>query len=74
MAAGPVINMKLVFFVMMIKSIRAGEYADPPAEGPMMAAIWGITPEHLAFLKKSRAKVIFPNPPEVSRLQNRTDR
>jgi hypothetical protein len=41
--------MKLVLLVIIIKSIRAGEYAEPPAEGPIIAAICGITPEHLAF-------------------------
>ena len=39
MVAGPVINMKLVSLTMIIKSMRAGEYTDPPAEGPMIAAI-----------------------------------
>ena len=28
-------------FVMMVKSVRAGEYTAPPAQGPRMPLIWG---------------------------------
>ena len=29
---------------MKIKSVIAGEYTAPPAQGPIMALIWGTTP------------------------------
>ena len=45
MTCGPVINMLLVFFTMITRSVRAGEYTAPPAQGPMITDIWGITPE-----------------------------
>ena len=34
---GPVTNIYEVFFVMKIKSVNAGEYTAPPAQGPNMA-------------------------------------
>ena len=30
---------------MKTKSVMAGEYTAPPAQGPRMAEIWGTTPE-----------------------------
>jgi hypothetical protein len=30
---------------MTTKSVRAGLYTAPPAQGPRMAEIWGTTPE-----------------------------
>ena len=30
---------------MKMKSVMAGEYTAPPAQGPMMSEIWGMTPE-----------------------------
>jgi len=33
-----------------MKSISAGEYTAPPAVGPRIAHIWGITPEANVFL------------------------
>ncbi len=43
--SGPVIIMLLVFFTMKMKSVIAGEYTAPPAQGPMIAEICGITPD-----------------------------
>ena len=40
---------------MMLKSVRAGEYTAPPAQGPRMAEIWGMTPEARIFLWKISA-------------------
>ena len=37
---------------MKMKSVIAGEYTAPPAQGPMITLIWGITPE----LETLRAK------------------
>ena len=36
---GPVTNMYEVFSTIIIKSVMAGEYTAPPAQGPMMADI-----------------------------------
>lgn len=30
---------------MNTKSVKAGLYTAPPAQGPMMSEIWGTTPE-----------------------------
>ena len=38
-------NMWLVSRTMKMKSVMAGEYTAPPAHGPRMTEIWGITPE-----------------------------
>ena len=45
MTSGPVMNIELVGRVMITKSVRAGEYAAPPAQGPSTTEIWGMTPE-----------------------------
>jgi hypothetical protein len=37
---------------MKIKSVIDGEYTAPPAQGPRITLICGITPEALTFLKK----------------------
>ena len=37
---------------MMTKSVRAGEYTAPPAAGPMMSEICGMTPEACVFRRK----------------------
>ena len=34
---------------MKIKSVMAGEYAAPPAQGPIIADICGITPEDMVL-------------------------
>ena len=57
MTSGPVMNIFEVSLTMTVKSVRAGEYADPPAQGPRMSEIWGITPEERVFKRK-----IFPYP------------
>ncbi len=36
------------------KSVIAGEYTAPPAQGPMITEIWGITPEARTFRSKIR--------------------
>ena len=43
--SGPVTNMYDESFTMKMKSVIAGEYTAPPAQGPMISEIWGITPE-----------------------------
>ena len=37
--------MVAVFSTITIKSVMAGEYTEPPADGPMLAVICGTTPE-----------------------------
>ena len=44
--SGPVMNMCEVSLTMKMKSVMAGEYTAPPAHGPMISEICGITPEH----------------------------
>ena len=43
--SGPVMNMWLDSRTMKMKSVIAGEYTAPPAHGPRMTEICGITPE-----------------------------
>ena len=43
--SGPVTNIYELSFTMKIKSVNAGEYTAPPADGPMIKEICGITPE-----------------------------
>ena len=38
-------NMCEVSLTMKMKSVMAGEYTAPPAHGPMITLICGITPE-----------------------------
>src|SRR5215208_5837961 len=45
MTSGPVMNMWLVSSTMNTKSVMAGEYTAPPAQGPTTTEIWGTTPE-----------------------------
>jgi hypothetical protein len=40
---------------MKMKSVIADEYTAPPAQGPMIIEIWGITPEASTFFKKTSA-------------------
>jgi hypothetical protein len=35
-----------------MKSVNAGEYTAPPAHGPMITEICGITPDAFVFSKK----------------------
>ncbi len=44
--SGPVMNIWEVSLTMKKKSVMAGEYTAPPAHGPMIRLICGITPEH----------------------------
>ena len=50
--SGPVMNMCEVPFTMKTKSVMAGEYTAPPAQGPMMTEICGITPEYRTLRSK----------------------
>ena len=43
--SGPVMNMCEVPCTMKTKSVMAGEYTAPPAQGPRITLIWGITPD-----------------------------
>ncbi len=45
MTSGPVTNIWLVPSTITTKSVSAGEYTWPPAAGPMISEICGITPE-----------------------------
>jgi hypothetical protein len=48
-------NMWLVPCTMRVKSVIAGEYTAPPAAGPMIRLICGITPEARVLRKKISA-------------------
>ena len=50
--SGPVMNMWLVPSTMRVKSVIAGEYTAPPAAGPMIRLICGMTPEARVLRKK----------------------
>ncbi len=52
---GPVTNMYDVPRTMYVKSVIAGEYTAPPAQGPRMAEIWGTTPEASVLRRKMSA-------------------
>ena len=43
--SGPVTNIVPAFSTIITKSVIAGEYTEPPADGPILAVICGITPE-----------------------------
>ncbi|CAA9482490.1 MAG: hypothetical protein AVDCRST_MAG12-1595 [uncultured Rubrobacteraceae bacterium] len=53
MTSGPVMNMCEVSFTMKMKSVIAGEYTAPPAHGPMISEICGMTPEHRTLRTKT---------------------
>ena len=55
MTCGPQMKRLEFFFVIMMKSISAGLYAAPPAQGPAIIETCGTTPERLTFCQK-----IFP--------------
>ena len=40
---------------MTVKSVIAGEYTAPPAHGPMIAEIWGMTPDASVLRRKMSA-------------------
>ena len=44
-SSGPVTNIVADFSTIITKSVIAGEYTEPPADGPMLAVICGITPD-----------------------------
>ena len=50
--SGPVMNMCEVSFTMKVKSVMAGEYTAPPAHGPMITLICGMTPDARTFRSK----------------------
>ena len=43
--SGPVMNMCDRSFTMKMKSVMAGEYTAPPAHGPRITLICGMTPD-----------------------------
>ena len=45
MTSGPVMNILEILSTTKTKSVRAGEYTAPPAQGPRMTEICGMTPE-----------------------------
>ncbi len=47
--SGPVMNMWLVPWTMKMKSVIAGLYTAPPAHGPRITLICGMTPEAWAL-------------------------
>ena len=47
--SGPVMNMWDVPRTMKMKSVMAGEYTAPPAQGPRITLIWGMTPDALTL-------------------------
>jgi len=53
MTWGPVMNMCEVCLTMETKSVIAGEYTAPPAHGPMIRLIYGITPDALTLALKT---------------------
>ena len=50
--SGPVMNMCDFSRTMKMKSVMAGLYTAPPAHGPRITLIWGITPEAWTLRKK----------------------
>ena len=42
-------------WTMNVKSVMAGEYTAPPAQGPITAEICGITPEAMTLRRKISA-------------------
>ncbi len=53
--SGPVMNMYEVASTMATKSVMTGEYTAPPAQGPMIRLICGITPEACTLRQKISA-------------------
>ena len=52
--SGPVMNMCDVSLTMNVKSVMAGEYTAPPAHGPMITLICGMTPLARTFRSKMK--------------------
>ncbi len=52
---GPVTNMREVRRTMKMKSVIAGEYTAPPAQGPSTTEICGTTPEASTLRWKTSA-------------------
>ena len=50
--SGPVMNMCDVPFTITTKSVSAGEYTAPPAQGPRTTLICGITPDAAQLRRK----------------------
>ena len=53
--SGPVMNMWEVSLTISTKSVMAGEYTAPPAEGPMIIDSCGTTPEAWTLRQKISA-------------------
>ena len=65
--SGPVTNMWAFSFVMMTKSVMAGEYTAPPAHGPRMTEICGMNPEAWQDARKIRPYMARPPTPSWMR-------
>ncbi len=50
--SGPVMYMLLTPSTIRMKSVIAGEYTAPPAQGPRMTENWGMTPELRVLARK----------------------
>jgi len=55
MTSGPVMNMYPLAFDMRMKSVMAGEYTAPPAHGPRITEICGMTPLDMTLRWKMSA-------------------
>src|SRR5665647_353166 len=53
--SGPVMNMCEVPSAITTKSVSAGEYTAPPALGPRISEIWGMTPDAATLRRKISA-------------------
>ena len=58
MTSGPVMNMLDVPSAMTMKSVSAGEYTAPPADGPRIRLICGITPDAATLRRKISANCV----------------
>ena len=56
--SGPVMNMWLVPCTMKMKSVSAGEYTAPPAEGPSTTLICGTTPDVARVAEEDPAEAV----------------
>ncbi len=65
--SGPVMNMCDVPSAMTTKSVRAGEYTAPPALGPRMSEICGMTPEAATLRRKISANCVSAATPSWMR-------
>ena len=67
MTSGPVMNMFDVPSAMTMKSVSAGEYTAPPALGPRMSEICGMTPDAATLRRKISANCVSAATPSWMR-------